>query len=162
MSIQLQQAQMGVSALSFGGIVGGVIKGIGQIATGNVGGAIGSVIQGFSSGSKPQPQGCQPGDFLCMARAGLGLAPQNGAAAGCAPSGYHLNKGPLPASKKHGAVPAHSIMVRNRHMNALNGSAARRAIRRLKGARKAFRDIERFVAPKSRTTRGSSCGCKRK
>lgn len=73
-----------------------------------------------------------------------------GNGAGC-PKGYHLNKHALPASKRHGAVPARSLCVRNRHLNALNGRAAGRALRRLKRADKMTRKIHRlFHRPAAR------------
>lgn len=68
---------------------------------------------------------------------GGAVAPQGG---GC-PRGYHLNKHALPASKRHGAVAARTLCVRNRHVNALNGRAAGRALRRLKRADKMTRKI---------------------
>lgn len=60
---------------------------------------------------------------------------------GQCPRGMHLNKHALPASKRHGAVAARTICVRNRHVNALNGRAASRALRRLKRANKMTRKI---------------------
>jgi hypothetical protein len=56
-------------------------------------------------------------------------------------SGYHLNKHALPACKSHGAVPARSILVRNRHRNPANGAAIKRAASRLKAAEKIFRKV---------------------
>jgi len=59
------------------------------------------------------------------------------------PSGFHLRKDPdLP--------PA---CVRNRRMNFGNARAARRSVRRIKGARKLLKDIERLM-PK-RTVRAA-------
>lgn len=55
--------------------------------------------------------------------------------AGC-PPGYHLNKHPLAPSKRHGAMPAHSMCVRNRHLNPLNPRALTHALKREKRARK--------------------------
>lgn len=170
MSLQLQSAQYG---LSLGGVIGGIGRGIIDVVTGNPGAAIGDVVRGFTSGgSKTAPpvttagSTCAPWDLACMGRNVQGwfqggAQSPNGTA--CAPSGYHLNKHALPPSKKHGAVAARTILVRNRHMNPLNGSAARRAIRRLKGAKKAFRDIERFVGSRTSRARSSGgCGCKTK
>lgn len=57
----------------------------------------------------------------------------------CGPSGYHLNRSNSPRG------PKGSYWVRNRHMNPLNASAARRAIRRIKGARKMLQSIERSL-----------------
>lgn len=57
------------------------------------------------------------------------------AAQGACPRGYHLNKHALSASRRHAALPARSICVRNRSMNPLNPRALRRALRREKSAR---------------------------
>jgi len=65
---------------------------------------------------------------------------------GC-PSGFHPNK-------QDGARgPARTYCVRNRRMNFGNGRAARRSVRRLKGARKLLRDIEKMMPTKTRTRR---------
>ena len=58
------------------------------------------------------------------------LAPRPGAAC---PAGFHLDK------------RTRSRCVRNRRMNPLNGRAATRAIRRIKGARKMLQKIERSL-----------------
>jgi len=50
---------------------------------------------------------------------------------GACPVGFHLDK------------RTRSFCVRNRRMNPLNGKAANRAIRRIKGARKMLQKIER-------------------
>lgn len=55
---------------------------------------------------------------------------------GC-PPGYHLNK----QDGKYG--PKGTYCVKNRRMNVLNGRAAMRSIKRLKGARKMLQQIER-------------------
>lgn len=75
--------------------------------------------------------------FFGQVSGGSTAAGQNGSC----PRGFHLNKHALPASKRHGAVPARSLCVRNRHLNALNGRAAGRALRRLKRADKMTRKI---------------------
>lgn len=49
--------------------------------------------------------------------------------------------------------PAGSYCVRNRRMNIGNARAARRAVRRLKGARKLLRDIEKMMPSKTRARR---------
>jgi len=69
-----------------------------------------------------------------------GVAVSPGAGGAC-PKGYHLNKNPLAASKRHGAVPARSICVRNRHMNPMNGRAVSRAARRIHRGEKLLRRI---------------------
>lgn len=71
---------------------------------------------------------------------------------GSCPRGFHLNKHALPASKRHGAVPARTICVRNRHVNALNGRAAGRALRRLKRADKMTRKIHSLFHRPARKT----------
>lgn len=63
-----------------------------------------------------------------------------GNGAGACPGGYHL------AKDRSGRC------VRNRRMNPLNPRAARRAIRRIKGAMKMLKQIERQL-PKQRTRR---------
>lgn len=76
--------------------------------------------------------------------AGLGLGLPRGAlplvGPGVCPAGYHPNK------------TDRSYCVRNRRMNVLNGRAATRAIRRVRGARKMLMKIERQL-PRPRTTR---------
>jgi len=64
---------------------------------------------------------------------------------GVCPSGEHLNK-------QDGIKgPKGTYCVRNRRMNFGNARAARRSVRRLKGARKLLRDIERMMPTKTRT-----------
>jgi hypothetical protein len=67
-----------------------------------------------------------------------------GTGAGSCPKGYHLNKHPLAASKHHGAMPAHSMCVRNRHMHPLNSRAIVRSLRRIKRASKIVRKLHAF------------------
>jgi hypothetical protein len=73
-------------------------------------------------------------------RSGGGSMPMQGP-----PSGYHWAK------------DGSGRIVRNRHMNPLNASAARRAIRRIKGARRMLRSIEsslpKRAAPRTSSTR---------
>lgn len=64
-------------------------------------------------------------------------------AGGC-PRGYHPNKHALAASKRHGAVAARSMCVRNRHVNPLNPRALKRALRREKSAGKIIRRLHVF------------------
>ena len=84
---------------------------------------------------------------------------------GACPSGWHLNKHPLGATKRHGAMPARSMCVRNRHMNPLNGKAAMRSIRRLKRSAKISRKILGFAGGSKRTANSqrpghkAGCGC---
>jgi len=71
---------------------------------------------------------------------GLGVGALLGSGGGgvCA-SGFHLAK------------DGSGRCVRNRRMNFGNARAARRSVRRLKGARKLLRDIERMMPTKTRT-----------
>lgn len=62
-----------------------------------------------------------------------------------------------PPAGYHWAKDGSGRIVKNRHMNPLNGAAARRAIRRIKGARKMLQSIERQL-PK----RPCKCGPTRK
>jgi len=67
--------------------------------------------------------------------------------AGACPSGWHLNK----QDGVGGA--AGTYCVRNRRTNFGNARAARRSVRRLKGARKLLKDIEKMMPSKTRTRR---------
>jgi len=67
------------------------------------------------------------------------------AAGGACPAGFHLDK------------RTRSKCVRNRRMNPLNGKAANRAIRRIKGARKMLQKIERQL-PKAKARRTPAHG----
>lgn len=62
-----------------------------------------------------------------------------GGANGACPSGWHLNK------QDGVGGPAGTYCVRNRRMNFGNARAARRGVRRLKGARKLLKDIEKMM-----------------
>lgn len=64
-----------------------------------------------------------------------------GSGSGGCPSGYHLNKHALPASRSHGAVGPRAICVRNRSMNPMNGRAVARAARRIHAGEKLLRRI---------------------
>jgi len=65
---------------------------------------------------------------------------RGGGGDGC-PSGFHFAK------------DGSGNCVRNRRMNFGNARAARRSVRRLKGARKLLRDIEKMMPTKTRTRR---------
>lgn len=124
----------------------------GAIGATPLGGAISGILGGGSRPPAPVPAGSLPpgqgGTAFTFPGFGFshvtGGGGSNGAVqptgGGC-PKGYHLNKHALPASKRHGAVAARTICVRNRHTNALNGRAASRALRRLKRADKMTRKI---------------------
>ena len=71
--------------------------------------------------------------------AGSALVSGLGGADGACPSGWHLNK----QDGVGGA--AGTYCVRNRRMNFGNARSARRSVRRLKGARKLLKDIEKMM-----------------
>jgi len=73
--------------------------------------------------------------------AGLSTLFGGGADGGACPSGWHLAK------------DGSGRCVRNRRMNFGNARAARRSVRRLKGARKLLKDIEKMMPSKTRTRR---------
>jgi len=66
---------------------------------------------------------------------------------GACPSGWHLNK------QDGVGGPAGTYCVRNRRMNFGNARAARRGVRRLKGARKLLKDIEKMMPSRPRARR---------
>jgi len=171
-----------------GGAVGGYVKG------GPVGAATGAAVAIFTPPRTNIPGTASPGNPMQLpvvppyggfggASVGTGISiggpsginvgwgasvgrPAGAAAgAGACPSGYHLNKHPLAATKRHGAMPARSMCVRNRHMNPLNGKAAMRSIRRLKRSGKIARKILGFAGGSKRTANSqrpghkAGCGC---
>lgn len=153
-------------------------KGLVGFATGGPAGAALGIASSFMPGrpsAPPAPQmpfgvgaGITAGNYQIGgevgifrgAKVGINFGPSTGpnvtpGGGGACPRGYHLNKHALPASRSHGAVPPRSICVRNRHMNALNGRAAGRALRRLKRADKMTRKIHSiFHRPQRRLTSG--------
>jgi hypothetical protein len=91
-----------------------------------------------------------PGSGIANAAMGaLGFAPSGGVYR--TPCIYQLKSG----AQKHGHVALSGKCVPNRRMNPMNVRAARRAIRRVKGARRILQRIERAL-PRARThhTRG--------
>ena len=62
---------------------------------------------------------------------------------GACPSGFHPNK------QDGVGGPKGTYCVRNRRMNVGNARAARRSVRRLKGARKLLKDIESMMPTKT-------------
>jgi len=94
--------------------------------------AIGRVIRSRSAGA------------AAVGTAVGGLLAGGGGDGACA-SGYHPNK------QDGVGGPARTYCVRNRRMNFGNARAARRSVRRLKGARKLLRDIEKMMP--TRTTK---------
>lgn len=154
--------------MSLLGTLGGIAGGIAGFATGGIGGAISGYKLGSGLGgtnvnpiaaSVPQfapPNagglfgggGPLPGLFGPGGTVTKFLDPQGNiqpAGGGSCPRGYHLNKHALAASKRHGAVPARSICVRNRHLNPMNPRALSRALRREKRARKIVRKLHVFA-----------------
>ena len=158
---------------SLGGGIIGAIKGFGT--GGIVGGIVGGVT-GFTGGGGPGTAvsklpntgyGSLPGmnmPFPVMGPGGVplpGYNPQGitAGAGGSCPRGYHLNKKPLAASRTHGAVPAHSTCVRNRHINPLNARAITRSLRRVKRARKLVSKLQSFGGQRRIASGGHRPGC---
>lgn len=154
----------------FGSIVSG-IEDVGKVAagfaTGGPGGAIGAIGSLFGGPKPAAPTFGAPvpgtggiaigGSIPGLISGGIAVGYSGGGtvapSGGACPRGYHLNKHALPASKRHAAVAARTICVRNRHMNPLNHRADARALRRLKRADKMTRKIHnlfhrRHAAPK--------------
>ena len=92
-------------------------------------------VRGMKLPALPRKFGPPPGLPVPFGPGGAGAG-----AGGACPAGFHLDK------------RSRSRCVRNRRMNPLNGRAATRAIRRIKGARKMLQKIERQL-PKSKTRR---------
>jgi len=162
-----------------------IVRGVTGFATGGIAGAAVGVATSFQGGgsrpgtsmvpySPPSPGildrplfgGTAIGDALNAFPINIpGItSPQNVAAGGSCPRGYHLNKHPLAASKRHGAVPARTMCVRNRHMNPLNGRAVTRSLRRIKRARKLVAKLHAFGTTRSAARAGgrghrAGCGC---
>ena len=156
-----------------GNIAGGLIG----FATGGVGGAVAGWQQGGALTS-PKPPGVSslpsiPGfggggfnmPFPVSGPGGIplpGYNPQGTSVAtqggGC-PRGFHLNRKPLAASKRHGAVPALSMCVRNRHINPLNARAITRSLRRVKRARKLVAKLQSFGGVRRVASGGHRPGC---
>lgn len=101
------------------------------------------------------PSGVNVSGGFNFGQPGGGGAGPSSSAGGC-PRGYHLNKSALPASRRHGAVRARSICVRNRSMNPLNPKALRRALGREKRARKLISRLHVYKPVAAR--RGSPIG----
>jgi len=88
-----------------------------------------------------------------------GFGPSTPPAGGSCAKGYHLNRKPLAASRSHGAVPAHSMCVRNRHINPLNARAITRSLRRVKRARKLVAKLQSFGGTRRIASGGHRAGC---
>jgi len=158
-----------VAGAQAGSAIGNAVSGSTPPA-GNTGGAAagGSGFVGYGIGqgvgnSKPacgfgDIAGCLAGTCQCFGT--NSLAPTSTAAGGCM-KGYHLNKSTLNPTRggcgraAHGVIPKHTVLVRNRHMHYGNTRAARRAIHRLKGAHRIFKQIDKLIGPKRRAGRAS-------
>jgi len=86
------------------------------------------------------------GRTVAAASAGAAAASLLSGGGGACPSGWH------PAKDGSGRC------VRNRRMNFGNARAARRSVRRLKGARKLLKDIEKMMPSKTTRRRASPAG----
>jgi len=127
---QLSKAGLSKSVRST--IVSGVSSKFGAALAGRVLPAIGRVMT--SPAASAGGVGLATGQFLGGLGAGASLL-------GACPSGFHLAK------------DGSGRCVRNRRMNFGNARAARRSVRRLKGARKLLRDIEKMMPSKTRARR---------
>lgn len=153
-------------------LLGSIVGGIAGFATGGIGGAITGWQAGGGGSTLPAlPGGGSTGGGINMPWQvnGPGGVPLPGfnpqgvtAAGGSCPKGYHLNKHPLAATHRHGAVPARSLCVRNRSMQALNSRAITRSLKRIKRARKLVSKLHAFGAARSRgapARGGHRAGC---
>lgn len=135
----------------------GIAKIGGGLLTGGVGGAIGALggLLGGGGNIQPPPKPSFGGNggfnmpFQVNGPGGLPLPGYNPGGTvtpqgGQCPRGYHLNKHALAASKRHGAVAARSICVRNRSMNPMNPRAVTRSLKRIKRANKIVRRLHAF------------------
>lgn len=161
-----------------------LIGGVTGFATGGIAGAGVGLVRGFTGGGGAPPPGplpalpfntgygSLPGVNMPFQVNGPGGVPLPGfnpkgitvGAGGTCPRGYHLNKHALAASKSHGAVPAHSMCVRNRKINPLNPRAVTRSLRRLKRARKIVAKLHAFGTSRAVARVGGrghrpGCGC---
>lgn len=157
-------------------LLGSIAGGLVGFATGGVGGAVAGWSQGGALTS-PKPPGMPnipmpgfgggginmpfqvggPGGIPLPGYnpQGVSVMPQGG---GC-PKGYHLNRKALSPSKRHGAVPAGGMCVRNRHINPLNARAITRSLRRVKRARKLVSKLQSFGAARRISSGGHKAGC---
>jgi hypothetical protein len=148
----------------------GAIKGF---ATGGVGGAIGGALGGFVKGSTTKPPasagGVQPFPYSNTYSASKLVASGASSAvgAGVVPSAKQIILHPITTAGQalvrtgqyiQGGVQVpginpsvtYTVGRKRRRMNPMNVRAARRAIRRIRGARKILQRIERSL-PKART-----------
>jgi len=111
-----------------------------KIVSGVIGGIAGRVLPGLGRVAT-SPAATAGGIGLAVGS----LFGRGGGAAqdGACPVGHHLNK------QDGVGGPAGTYCVKNRRMNVGNARAARRSVRRLKGARKLLRDIEKMMPTRS-------------
>ena len=159
-----------IVATGTGFATGGFTGAIAGLAGALTGGGAGTAIM-RSTPTNPVPgfAGGGPGGynmpFPVTGPSGVPLPGFNPpAAGGSCPKGYHLNKHALAATKHHGAVPAHSMCVRNRHMHPLNSKAIVHSLKRIKRASKIVRKLHAFsgprqIAARSRGGHRAGCGC---
>lgn len=156
-------------------LLSGLTGAIGGFLTGGPGGAIIGGLGGLmGGGAKPGVPtlpntgfGNLPGVNMPWQVNGPGGVPLPGynpkgitaGAGGSCPRGYHLNRKPLAASRTHGAVPALSTCVRNRHINPLNARAITRSLRRVKRARKLVAKLQSFGGTRRIASGGHKAGC---
>lgn len=168
-------------------LLSGIVGAITGFVTGGPAGAVIGGVTGFAGGSspspgtsmvpsapRPTPLGFGTGQISVGGGATIGPTGVNVgygvnfgspgtavAKGGTCPPGFHLNKHALAPSKRHGAVPARSICVRNRHLNPLNPRALTHALRREKRARKLIGKLHvyRPVAGRAVARSGHRAGC---
>ena len=129
-----------------GGVTGALTGAIPKSLTrsGGGGGPPPSIPSPFGGGMNPGVSiGGPYGINIGFGQFGSGAQPSPQGGIGC-PRGYHLNKHALAASRRHGALPARSICVRNRHINPMNPRAISRSLRRIKRASKIVRRLHAF------------------
>lgn len=141
----------------FGRVGSGIAKvagvGISAITGGGIG-ALGSILGGPKPFNFPSMGGPINMPFPVKGPGGVNLPGYNPAGSQNCPRGYHLNKKPLAACKKHGAVGARSICVRNRSMNPMNWRALTKSMKRVKRAQKIVRKLHSFAPVRHSLPRG--------
>lgn len=160
----------------FWSTIGGVVKkglstAVGAVKGALTGGPYGAVIGAvsniprFAGGGSVGPGGGGPPPPPAVSISGLptfkGLNPFGGPPTGSGPTvpaammrGYHLNKSKLGPTRAHPkGAPAHTVMVRNRHMNVANPRALARASRRAHGFLRMAAKFVRYYQPKARKGR---------
>jgi len=156
-SIGTSLARIG-TGLAGGGILGGLTAVFGGGRSGPPSPVGSSGLFGGGGGPVPYGTGVNRGPFIPVPGA-IGKSGPGPAATSC-PKGYHLNKHALAACRRHGAVGARTICVRNRKMNPLNPRALTRSLRREKRAGKiikrlhVFRPIRHHAQEQRRLTSG--------